>query len=81
MNTTSIEALTKRVADGAEVVVPCVGRNTVITEALSGRDVWSDGGRPAGEQLAGRLLSARRSEHGGASLFVTSGDYRFVRSG
>ena len=67
--------------DGAEVVVPCVGRNTVITEALSGRVVWRDGGRPAEEQLGGRLLSARRSEHGGASLFVTSGDYRFVRSG
>lgn len=71
--------------DGAEVVMPCVGREAVITEALSGSVVWQAGSFVAlaeeEEEEERVVLSGERAEHGSVLLRVPSGEYRFVRAG
>lgn len=61
---------------GAEVVIPCVGKATVITELHSGAVVWKDDAFVA----ASVATTAKRFEHGGVVIYVASGEYHFVRS-
>jgi alpha-L-rhamnosidase len=62
---------------GAEVVLPCVGNATVITELRSGTVVWEHDTFIA----ASVALAGERFEHGGVVVHVASGEYHFVRSG
>lgn len=60
---------------GAEVVMPCVGKATIV-ELHSGVVIWEDDAFVA-QSVA---LAAERVEHGGVAIHVASGDYHFVRS-
>jgi hypothetical protein len=70
-------------AGGADVVLPCVGRAAVVTEARSGAVIWRADGFVAAEEGEGEraVLSGERVEHGGVSFRVASGEHRFVRVG
>lgn len=65
------------VVGGAEVVIPCVGKATTVTELRSGTVAWKDDAFVA----ASVALAGERVECGGVAIHVASGEYHFVRSG
>lgn len=65
------------VVSGAEVVMPCVGKATIITELRSGIVVWQDDSFV----VQSLVLDCQRVEHGGVLMHVASGEYQFERHG